>query len=464
MQPKQNHSHLSLFVSIATLLTFTLLNATHGKYGTGILPNYISTNYPPMALSFAQQSMQQFGSHTQNNQETLEIAALAEAIADDTPLEEFRAREDADTVEIRNHERSSNGNGQKETSPVEFANERRRIKKKRFQEKQQANIDHNKKQDKAKTAAIKKKLHQKEALKAKQLKAKQEENAKAKENSKKATAPSQCTGKVSLYQHGRFNGKEVKFGKGNYNHGAMTNKGQPNDDVSSLKVPKGCRAILYQHGRFNGDAVEFGPGDYDVHAMKKKGIKNDDVSSLKVKAAKKIRKKTKAKQKQRKKNKSQTSTSYSKSKKTNKAKSTRTTDDVFKTFKTSIYVNEPCRFDGQAQISCLQAKYKHCLDTDLFGHNTCSKINLEQAIKQLELDKPCRLFGKAQINCLQRKYKICVQKKKQFCSKFDLEQAIKKLERNPAGRQDPGNRDTRKDHAGNARFTRMGDMFGPRSV
>jgi len=96
-----------------------------------------------------------------------------------------------------------------------------------------------------------------------------------------AAAPSQCTGEVSLYQHGGFNGKEVKFGKGNYNHGAMTRKGQKNDDVSSLKVPNGCRAILYQHN-FDGYGIEFGPGNYNHGAMTQRGVRNDDVSSLKV--------------------------------------------------------------------------------------------------------------------------------------------------------------------------------------
>ena len=73
----------------------------------------------------------------------------------------------------------------------------------------------------------------------------------------------------------------MKFGKGNYNHGAMTRKGQKNDDVSSLKVPNGCRAILYQHN-FDGYGIEFGPGNYNHGAMTQRGVRNDDVSSLKV--------------------------------------------------------------------------------------------------------------------------------------------------------------------------------------
>ena len=95
-------------------------------------------------------------------------------------------------------------------------------------------------------------------------------------------APSQCNGEVSLYEHSGFNGKEVKFGKGNYNIGAMTQKGQKNDDVTSLKVPNGCRAILYQHGSFDGYGIEFGPGNYNHGAMTQRGVRNDDVSSLKV--------------------------------------------------------------------------------------------------------------------------------------------------------------------------------------
>merc|ERR1711865_1325694 len=99
-----------------------------------------------------------------------------------------------------------------------------------------------------------------------------------------------CKGKVQTFQHGGFNGKRVLFGKGNYDYGRMTRMGQRNDDMSSLKVPSGCKVIAYQHGSFDGKAVTFGPGNYDIHRMRRMGQEkrgkrydmNDDVSSLKV--------------------------------------------------------------------------------------------------------------------------------------------------------------------------------------
>merc|ERR1712166_450309 len=51
----------------------------------------------------------------------------------------------------------------------------------------------------------------------------------------------------------------------------------------------------------------------------------------------------------------------------------------------------------------------------------------------IDVNEPCRFDGKAQINCLQAKYNYCIQKKEQFCSIFDLEQAIKQLEPFPVG-------------------------------
>merc|ERR1711865_1230282 len=91
-----------------------------------------------------------------------------------------------------------------------------------------------------------------------------------------------CKGKVQTFQHGGFNGKRVLFGKGNYDYGRMTRMGQRNDDMSSLKVPWGCKVIAYQHGSFNGKAVTFGPGNYDYGRMTRMGQRNDDMSSLKV--------------------------------------------------------------------------------------------------------------------------------------------------------------------------------------
>jgi len=62
----------------------------------------------------------------------------------------------------------------------------------------------------------------------------------------------------------------------------MTGKGVRNDDVSSLKVPEGCKATLYQHGWFTGWHATFSAGEYNHAAMIGKGAKNDDMSSIKV--------------------------------------------------------------------------------------------------------------------------------------------------------------------------------------
>ena len=69
----------------------------------------------------------------------------------------------------------------------------------------------------------------------------------------------------------------------------MTGKGMRNDDMSSMVVPAGCRVTIYQHGSFNGWKLSFGPGRY-MHADlmregKKQGVSNfnDQASSLKVK-------------------------------------------------------------------------------------------------------------------------------------------------------------------------------------
>jgi hypothetical protein len=99
---------------------------------------------------------------------------------------------------------------------------------------------------------------------------------------KPSSGSSGCKGKVQTFQHGGFNGKRVLFGKGNYDYGRMTRMGQRNDDMSSLKVPSGCKVIAYQHGSFNGKAVTFGPGNYDYGRMTRMGQRNDDMSSLKV--------------------------------------------------------------------------------------------------------------------------------------------------------------------------------------
>lgn len=58
--------------------------------------------------------------------------------------------------------------------------------------------------------------------------------------------------------------------------------GAKNDDMSSLKVPAGCKAVVYQHADKSGWAATFEPGDYRMHAFLAAGGRNDDASSIDV--------------------------------------------------------------------------------------------------------------------------------------------------------------------------------------
>lgn len=91
-----------------------------------------------------------------------------------------------------------------------------------------------------------------------------------------------CTGKVMLYQHGDFSGWSAGFSKGNYRHAAFIAKGARNDDVSSIKVPPGCKAVVYQHGDFSGWSATFNAGIYPYAAFISRGARNDDLSAIKV--------------------------------------------------------------------------------------------------------------------------------------------------------------------------------------
>lgn len=100
------------------------------------------------------------------------------------------------------------------------------------------------------------------------------------EDTQKAVeAAAQCTGDVVAYQH-NFDGWAASFARGKYTLAQAKKKGFVNDDMSSLKVPKGCVATVWQHGGFTGWHVTFPEGEYSLSEAKKMGFKNDDASSI----------------------------------------------------------------------------------------------------------------------------------------------------------------------------------------
>lgn len=135
---------------------------------------------------------------------------------------------------------------------------------------------------------------------------------------------------VSVYEHCGYKGFKATLAPGNYDLKDLINKGVINDDISSLKVPKGfevvvyehhhfqgrklkfrsndtClvnnnfndrissikvkrvpvkprkkRAVVYQHCGYKGYRVRLAVGNYDLKKLNRMGIRNDDLSSLKV--------------------------------------------------------------------------------------------------------------------------------------------------------------------------------------
>jgi len=93
-----------------------------------------------------------------------------------------------------------------------------------------------------------------------------------------------CCAKV--YQHGNFDGLGIEFPPGNWNNDAFKNKGMKNDAVSSLRVWNGgcysdradksaCKVTVYQHGSFNGAKATYTEGSYNNKVMKSYGMGND---------------------------------------------------------------------------------------------------------------------------------------------------------------------------------------------
>lgn len=89
-----------------------------------------------------------------------------------------------------------------------------------------------------------------------------------------------CQGQVSLYQHGNFNGWHAQFPKGSYAN--LRQKGAKANEVSSIKVPKGCVATLYYNEGYGGGTGTFTAGDYPSQRFTQ-FFKDNKASSMKVK-------------------------------------------------------------------------------------------------------------------------------------------------------------------------------------
>merc|ERR1712054_105903 len=60
---------------------------------------------------------------------------------------------------------------------------------------------------------------------------------------------------VTLYQHCNYRGYGINLAPGSYNMHALQAKGMKNDDLSSVRVHRTCRAIMYQHWNFGGKVL-----------------------------------------------------------------------------------------------------------------------------------------------------------------------------------------------------------------
>lgn len=89
--------------------------------------------------------------------------------------------------------------------------------------------------------------------------------------------------KVTLHQHHHFQGRKIVRKK---NDSCFINE-KFNDTISSISVKriapnKHKKATVYQHCKFAGYKARLAPGRYTMAQLKKKGVKNDDLSSIKV--------------------------------------------------------------------------------------------------------------------------------------------------------------------------------------
>ena len=103
-----------------------------------------------------------------------------------------------------------------------------------------------------------------------------------------AYLPATAFANVSVFQHCGFKGFKATLAPGSYDLKDLINRGVLNDDISSLRVPKGYAIIVYEHHHFKGKRLKFRSSD---KCLVNNNF-NDRISSIKVK---KIRIKTKPK-------------------------------------------------------------------------------------------------------------------------------------------------------------------------
>jgi hypothetical protein len=96
---------------------------------------------------------------------------------------------------------------------------------------------------------------------------------------RKKAPKAKCQGQVSLYQHGKFNGWHARFPKGSYAN--LRQRGAKDNEVSSIKVPKGCVATLYYNEGYGGGTGTFTAGDYPAQRFRQ-FFKDNRASSMKV--------------------------------------------------------------------------------------------------------------------------------------------------------------------------------------
>lgn len=81
---------------------------------------------------------------------------------------------------------------------------------------------------------------------------------------------------VTIYQHCWYGGYAINLPPGRYNLAALQARGMRNDDISSVRVPRGRAVSLYQHDNFQGRAMSTSA---DLDCLINFGF-NDYVSSI----------------------------------------------------------------------------------------------------------------------------------------------------------------------------------------
>jgi hypothetical protein len=83
---------------------------------------------------------------------------------------------------------------------------------------------------------------------------------------------------VSIYQHCNFQGYRIDLPQGNLDMNRLMSMGMKNDDISSIRVNPGAKAVIYQHAGFRGAAKTI---TSNVSCLVGANF-NDIVSSIKV--------------------------------------------------------------------------------------------------------------------------------------------------------------------------------------